>query len=293
MKTKNKQKLRKLKIRSSRGITLIALIVIIVVLIILAAVVINLTLGQNGIFNKATKARDDYQRAQLNEQVALNEVTQYIEEATGNSGNTIPADSELRKLKEGDYIRYDTGNTNVGINGIIICRVLYDANSEYGVQIISNESIVDVNLGGDDWATARDSYNNAIQTLNNEAGKYLNRAYAIDARCVGSIPTIKNGKFINKNSENAGPVNLQFSSSVDGINNMKDEDMNFETDGIQLKKLAMFETGEDYWLASRFVYSDKYSDDEDSNSIIYYIHFYIESVNDDGDLTARWLARYR
>ena len=89
MKTRSKQNLKKLKntILKEKGITLIALVITIVVLIILAGVAINLTLSQNGIFNKATKARDDYQQAATNEQVALNEVTQYIEETTGNGGS--------------------------------------------------------------------------------------------------------------------------------------------------------------------------------------------------------------
>ncbi len=256
MKTKSKQNLKKLKNTSlkEKGITLIALVITIVVLIILAGVAINLTLSQNGIFNKATKARDDYQQSATNEQVALNEVTQYIEETTGNGGSETPT-IPLSNLKAGEYIKYDTGVTSVGENGVVICRVLYDATSEYGVQIITDKNITNVTLGGKDWATGRDSYNNAIATLNNEAGKYLNKAYATDARCVGSVPTNQNGTFINKNSENAGPVKLQFSSSVAGANNMKDEDTNYKTDKAQLEKLNIWTTGEYYWLASRSVFS--------------------------------------
>ena len=254
MKTKSKQNLKKLKNTSlkEKGITLIALVITIVVLIILAGVAINLTLSQNGIFNKATQARDDYQQAATNEQVALNEVTQYIEETTGNGGSEAPTIS-LSNLKAGDYIKYDTGVTNVGENGVVTCRVLYDATSEYGVQIITDKNITNVTLGGSDWATGRDDYNNAIATLNTKSEKYLNRAYAIDARCVGSVPTNQNGTFINKNSENAGPVKLQFSSSVAGANNMKDADTNYETDKTQLENLNIWTTGEYYWLASRSV----------------------------------------
>ena len=57
----------KCKAKSSKGITLIALVITIVVLIILAGVAINLTLSQNGIFNKAKQARDDYQQATTNQ----------------------------------------------------------------------------------------------------------------------------------------------------------------------------------------------------------------------------------
>ena len=275
MKTRREQNLKKLKNTSlkEKGITLIALVITIVVLIILAGVAINLTLSQNGIFNKATKARDDYQQAATNEQVALNEVTQYIEETTGNGGSEVPT-IPLSNLKAGDYIKYNTGVTSVGENGVITCRVLYDLTSEYGVQIITDKNIADVTLGGSEWATGRDSYNNAIATLNTKSEKYINTKYVTDARCVGSVPTIQNGKFTNKNSENVGPATLQFSSSVEGANNMKDTDTNYETDKTQLESLNIWITSENYWLASRNVPS--YS------SIC---NFYVRNVFTDGYLS--------
>ena len=121
---------------------------------------------------------------------------------------------------------------------------------------ITDKNISNVTLGGSSWATASASYNSAITTLNSEAGKYLNKTYATDARCVGSMPTNQKGTFTSKNSENAGPVQLQFTSSVSGANNMKGEDTNYTTDQTQMKNLNIMETGEDYWLASRYVYSD-------------------------------------
>ena len=158
-------------------------------------------------------------------------------------------------MKAGNYIKYNTGVNSVGTNGIVTCRVLYDASSEYGLQIITDKNIANVTLGGPDWNSARNSYNNAITSLNNEAGKYLNKTYATDARCVGSVPTNKNGTFINKNSENVGPVKLEFTSSIEGANNMKDTDTNYVTDGVQLENLNILITGEIYWIASRDVNS--------------------------------------
>lgn len=49
--------------RKSKGITLIALVITIIVLIILAGVAINLTLEDNGIFEKAKYAKQNYQIA--------------------------------------------------------------------------------------------------------------------------------------------------------------------------------------------------------------------------------------
>ena len=56
-------------IKKQSGITLIALVITIVVLIILAGVAINLTLSQNGIFNKATQAREKYSAAEAKERL--------------------------------------------------------------------------------------------------------------------------------------------------------------------------------------------------------------------------------
>ena len=177
-----------------------------------------------------------------------------------------------KDLTAGVYINYNTGVSSVGTNGVVTCRVLYTANSEYGLQIITDKNIANVTLGGSNWATASASYNNLITTLNSEAGKYLNRAYATDARCVGSVPTNQNGTFINKNSENAGPVQLQFTSSVDGAN-MKEADTNYTTDKTQMESLNIWTTGEKYWLASRFV-----------NSYPSYCNFRVRDVFSGGNL---------
>ena len=174
--------------------------------------------------------------------------------------------SDLEKLKEGDYIKYDTGVTSVGENGIVTCRVLYDINSKYGVQIISDKNVANVKLGkSDTWAEGRDAYNNAISTLNTEAEKYLNIKYATDARCVGSLPTLQNGTFINKNSEDIGPVNLNFTSSAEGVNNMKGTDANSVSDKRKLKSLNIEKTGNNYWLASRYAESS-------SNHCYFYVN---------------------
>ena len=176
--------------------------------------------------------------------------------ATKTITKTVTINLTTYSLKAGVYINYNTGVSSVGTNGIVTCRVLYDASSQYGLQIITDKNIVDsITLGGSDWSTASASYNNAITTLNREAGKYLNKTYATDARCVGSVPTNQNGTFTNKNSENAGPVQLQFTSSVSGANNMKGEDTNYTTDFKQMNDLNIIKTREYYWLASRYVYS--------------------------------------
>ena len=259
--TKNKTKLKEINSKNSKGITLIALVVTIIVLIILAGISISLVLGNNGIVEKAKQAKERTEQSKLNEEVGLNEAVKYVEDMESENGesstpNPIPT-LTTKDLKVGDCIKYDTGVSDVGTNGVIICRVLYDASSKYGLQIISDKNVTNITLGGNDWTTARDSYNNAIVTLNTEAKKYLNIVYATDARCVGSLPTLQNGTFVDKNSENAGPVELPFDTTAIGANNMKDQDENYYDEYYYIINENQYikPTGETYWLASRYTMS--------------------------------------
>ena len=144
----------------------------------------------------------------------------------------------IEDLEAGDKVYYDTGNTNVGI---IECYVLYDSNSEYGVQIISADTVDTVTLGGNDLNTSMNSYNNGITTLNAKAEAYLNTTYASDARCVGSVPN-------NKNAESGN-----YTSEYEYISSFKDADTNYETDYKQMGTLEIRTTNSLYWLASRSV----------------------------------------
>ena len=62
--------MNKLK-RSEKGITLIALVVTIIVLLILAGVAISLTIGNNGLFNRAQNAANTWRKAEANEQAEM------------------------------------------------------------------------------------------------------------------------------------------------------------------------------------------------------------------------------
>ena len=59
--------------KKESGITLVALVVTIIVLLILAGVAISLTIGNNGIFNRAQQAANTWRNAETNEVHAFNE----------------------------------------------------------------------------------------------------------------------------------------------------------------------------------------------------------------------------
>ena len=79
-----KKKMR--EIRTENGITLVALVVTIVVLILLAGVSINLVIGNNGIMQKALKAKKDMEQAAKEEQEGLSALEERL-----NSLNTANA----------------------------------------------------------------------------------------------------------------------------------------------------------------------------------------------------------
>ena len=84
----------KMKAKENSGITLIALVITIVVLIILASVAITLSLGDNGIFKKAAKAKEDTQVAQNEESMQIAETTNSMDEIVGGSDRATSTYSE-------------------------------------------------------------------------------------------------------------------------------------------------------------------------------------------------------
>ena len=148
----------------------------------------------------------------------------------------------VNNLKVGDYVIYDSGT-----NGNVTCIVLYEANSPYGLQIISDKSVKEVTIDvSNDFETAKTEYNKAIETLNKEALKYKNHIYATDVRCVGSNP-------VNKNAEVLGPVTMQFEYNGSTDIDYKNEDTNYETDQKAMQNIGIWSIGEPYWLASRSI----------------------------------------
>ena len=178
-------------------------------------------------------------------------------EETISEAITVAEPTIENVLIAGDWVRYEDG-TGVSRD----CVVLYDSTSEYGVEIITMETVEDVELGNGTGSiqtnnttyfnTAMNSYNTAISTLNNATSKYLNTAYADASRSVGSDPS-------NPTSDNPGyfTSNYSYMSSYNG--QFKNEDTHYETDLDQVHALGIHAIDERYWLASRQVYSDSTS----------------------------------
>ena len=165
------------------------------------------------------------------------------------------------------------------------CVVLYDNSSSCGIEIITMESVEDVELGNGTgrrqdnndtyFNTALNSYNNMINILNDATSDYLNTTYADKVRCVGSNPN-------NPSYDTAEMLitDYNYMSRYDG--KFKNEDENYSADWLQMNALDIHDIDYDYWLASRTLYSDSedssfggrfvYADGSRSNENICYIN---------------------
>ena len=89
---------KKTKIQENKAITLIALVITIVILIIIAGVTINLSVGENGIFNKAKYAKEEYSNSTVYEQEKLNELYSQLFVATNDDAQITISVKDLNNL---------------------------------------------------------------------------------------------------------------------------------------------------------------------------------------------------
>lgn len=139
----------RIKLSNARGITLIALVITIVILIILAGVAINLTLGENGILNKAKYAREEYQLAQEKEKLEieiLNIQTQ-IMETEGRIATLNDLQEEIDTTKYTSELHYEPLATLENVNSVPTYAIVNKINTEYYFIVDSRLVITDVRLG--------------------------------------------------------------------------------------------------------------------------------------------------
>ena len=126
-----------MKEKNNKGITLIALILTIIVLLILAVVAINAVKG-DGIISHAKNAKTDYTKAQTNEQVRLDEYTDYLDTESskingGKTGDTVT----ITAANYGDKVAYSAG-------GVDDWKIFYK--DENYVYIITSDYLNNANL---------------------------------------------------------------------------------------------------------------------------------------------------
>ena len=102
----------------NKGITLISLVITIIILLILAGIIINITIGESGIFTRAKTSKEKYLTAQIDEEEGLNELYRYL------ANEDLPENTKDTKagtlVKIPDEWKTNTPNYISTLNGDVI-----------------------------------------------------------------------------------------------------------------------------------------------------------------------------
>ena len=163
--------------------------------------------------------------------------------------------------------------------------VLYKDETAKTAEILSPEAIGKLKLGkedaeaqgSNDWEKAVYSYNHAIERLNNYAASLVTNPNKISVRSVGSNPSNPNYRNTTKyTSETIKNWNSSLGSNeeitkvaVNGIAEVGEN--NLEQDLVRMSVLGVASTGNEYWLASRFIAADSIN-----------VHFNVDEVYSNG-----------
>ena len=180
------------KIRTNKGITLIALIITIIILLILAVVSIRLVVN-NGILGKAEYATQKYSEEEAAEQEKLLKAEYEMAKYEGKFSGTYPEyliDKKYPGLKIGDYVAYDA-TTDAKGNAITGDKATYTSYS------VSNAS-TDKNEGRSSGYTSNQVFN-----LSSYTGGW---------RVLG----VKNGQLKLISSDIIGPDSGGYTDSTNG-----------------------------------------------------------------------------
>lgn len=180
---------------SKSGITLIALVITMVVLIILAGIAINLSLGNNGIFNKSKYAKEETNKQTATEKINLKITTAQMD--TYAQEQRMPTLKELSLvLKEDDEISYVTEVSKVASAEYNVASdnpsIIYTKLKEYDYEFGINASLQLASINGVKIAS-NDSKSNSQNTMSGEEhfiGEYYFNGKPIYAKTiyVSSLP---------------------------------------------------------------------------------------------------------
>ena len=135
--------------KNQKGITLVALVITIVVLIILAGVAINMTLGENGIFNRAKYAKIQYELAQEKEKLEI-EILNIQTETMETEGRVATLNDLQEKIDTTKYtseLHYEALDSEENINSVPTYAIVNKVNTNYYFTVDSKLVITDVRLG--------------------------------------------------------------------------------------------------------------------------------------------------
>lgn len=163
----------KLKTKTEKGITLVALIITIVVLMILAVVAIN-SITNDGIISQADGVKDIYTEAQNEEQKILSYYELVLSGKAWTQNGTKVTRGNIT-LEVGDNVNY-----TVGAEGYTDANGWKVLGAENGKLLLVSAS----NVKAYYTLSGTNDYFNGISKLDSECSKFLNETYASKARSI-------------------------------------------------------------------------------------------------------------
>lgn len=214
---------------------------------------------------------------------------EYIEGENGSDGTRKITTKGVNmvyepKGDEGNTVEYSIDGTEANKKQ---WTILYDDGTNY--EIISPDSLGNLTLGYNDTETTGNndfeksvnSYNNAIERINKYASDLVTNPNKLRVRSVGSNPKDPNSrntdkytseKIENWNCHHSINTGTQIPVTINGVGERSDQ--NFEQDFVRMNFWpGVAGTGEEYWLASRFVLSDSI-----------YLQFFVNEVTSTGSI---------
>lgn len=122
------------KLKTVRGITLITLAITIILLIILAGVVINVTIGKNGIINRAKSAKEKYEIAQIREKIELEILNVELKEV--ELGNEVTIELVLQELLDNKTFDTIDKEAKIGYIDIYEIKLKYNETNKVVIEYI-------------------------------------------------------------------------------------------------------------------------------------------------------------
>lgn len=122
------------RLKTTSGITLITLVITIILLIILAGVVINVTIGKDGIISKAKNAKEKYEIAEIREKIEIEILNIELEEY--NLGNEVTIELVLQKLLDNKIFETIDKDGEIGYIGSYEVKLKYNENNKVVIEYI-------------------------------------------------------------------------------------------------------------------------------------------------------------
>ena len=163
------------------------------------------------------------------------------QDKAGNKKETVYEEGitvgiSINDLKAGDYVKF------ISNGQWRYCRVLYTADSQNGLQVVTQNSLSNAPATNVNWelSTFTSWYNSYFENCNAKTEEWVDNSLVCDGRVLGSNPSIQNNKFINKNNGASSTVILPESFKLTRFVPNRDtgclgEDINYLSDVEALK----------------------------------------------------------